>query len=362
MNYGNDRDDTSSGQGSFIRRALIATGIGTLIALLLLLLWYGIDVLLLAFAGILLAVFLRGLSDQLNRFTSLSGGWSLAIVVLGLLLIFSAGLWFCASKVAVQVDVLRESLPRSTQRLEQYIGQYGWGRQLLGQLPATNKMLSYRGDVLGRVTGIFSSTLGLITNFIIILFVGFYLAVEPRLYTNGLVKLVPIEKRGRICEVLDAVGQTLQRWLIGRIILMIVNGGLTALGLWLLGVPLALTLGLLAGLLNFVPNVGPIIAGVPAVLLALTQSPTQALYVLALYLVLQSADGYVFTPLVQRRTVQLPPALTIMAQVFLGVLVGGLGLLLATPLTAAVFVIVKMLYVEDTLGDTSESNSNQSQA
>lgn len=127
---------------------------------------------------------------------------------------------------------------------------------------------------------------------------------------------------------------------------MAANALLTWAGLSLLGVPLALTLGLLAGLLNFVPNVGPVVAAFPAVLIALTQSPQQALYVFLLYLVLQSVDGYVFTPLVQKRTVELPPALTITAQVLFGVLLGGAGVVLATPLTAATLVLVRMLYVE----------------
>ncbi len=131
---------------------------------------------------------------------------------------------------------------------------------------------------------------------------------------------------------------------------MVVNGILTAIGLWFLGIPMALSLALLAGVLNFIPNFGPLIAGIPAVLIALTISPQAALFVGLLYIVVQSVDGYVFTPLVNRRSVELPPALTISAQVILGVLVGGMGVVLAGPLTAMLIVIVRMLYVEDTLG------------
>jgi predicted PurR-regulated permease PerM len=131
-----------------------------------------------------------------------------------------------------------------------------------------------------------------------------------------------------------------------------VIGVLTALGLWLLGVELALTLGLLAALLTFIPNLGPVLALVPAVLLALMHSPTRALYVTLLYLAIQTVESYVLTPLVQRRTVSLSPALTITAQVALGVLLGGLGLVLATPLTILLLVLIQMLYIEDTLGDS----------
>ena len=138
---------------------------------------------------------------------------------------------------------------------------------------------------------------------------------------------------------------------------MIIIGVLTAVGLWLLGVPLALTLGLLAALLTFIPNIGPILAVVPAALLALLQSPTRALYVVLLYLGIQTVESYLLTPLMQKRTVSLPPALTIFAQVLMGILVGRIGLVLATPLTAALFVLVKMLYVEDILGDSIETDN-----
>ena len=152
-------------------------------------------------------------------------------------------------------------------------------------------------------------------------------------------------------DVLDAVGDTLRRWLVGRALLMVINGVCTAAGLWLLGIPLALTLGTIAGLLNFVPNIGPIIAGVPAVLIAWTHGPMPAFYVLLLYVALQSLDGYVLTPLIQQRTVSLAPALTIAVQVLFGVLAGTMGLLLATPVTAATLVLVRKLYLEDVLGD-----------
>lgn len=143
-------------------------------------------------------------------------------------------------------------------------------------------------------------------------------------------------------------------WLIGRLLSMLIVGITVTISLWLLGIPLALTLGLLAALLDFIPNLGPTLATVPAVLLALMQSPTQAVYVLLIYIVIQQAESYLLTPIVQHRTVSLPPALTIIAQVILGVLFGVMGLILASPLAAVVLVLIKMLYVEDVLGDTIE--------
>ena len=157
--------------------------------------------------------------------------------------------------------------------------------------------------------------------------------------------------RGSLREVLAAVGSTLRWWLWGKLLGMLVIGVLTTLGLWRLGVPLALTLGLLAALLTFIPNIGPILAVIPA---ALLDSPAKALYVLGLYLPIQTVESYLITPLVQRLTISMPSALTITAQLVLGVLLGAMGVVLATPLTAAAVVLMKMLYVEDALGGADE--------
>ena len=166
-----------------------------------------------------------------------------------------------------------------------------------------------------------------------------------------MVHLFPPQKRRRAQELLSALGTTLQRWLIGRLLLMTTNGIVTALGLWLMHVPLALSLGILSALLNFIPNFGPIIAAIPAVLIAFLEGPDKALAVAIFYVVYQNIDGYVFTPMVQKRTVALPPAITILAQVLLGVLLGTLGVLLAVPLAAAGLVAIKMLYIEDVFGE-----------
>ncbi|MGH9943926.1 MAG: AI-2E family transporter [Pyrinomonadaceae bacterium] len=352
-------DDESSSL-SFARRALTVASIAAGVVIVALLLWSAADVLLLVFAAVLLAIFLRGLSDMLSRHTNLSAGWSLAVVTLSLVAIFAGAVWLLTPRVSTQVEQFSEYLPRAVERLRVHLDQYGWGRRLIAEAPNITEIMAGRTGVLARATGIFSGVLGGIVNVLIVIFVGLYLTAEPRLYINGLVRLVPISHRPRVLEVLGALGHTLRRWLVGRLILMLLNGVLTTLALWLLGVPLALTLGILAGLLNFIPNIGPVIAGIPAVLIALMQSPTQALYVFILYVALQSVDGYLLTPLVQRRTVDLPPVLTITAQVLLGVLLGTLGVLLATPLTAATLVLVRMLYVEDTLGDSATTSVGKS--
>jgi len=131
---------------------------------------------------------------------------------------------------------------------------------------------------------------------------------------------------------------------------MLILGVLTTLGLWILGIPLALTLGIIAAVLSFIPNIGPIISAVPAILIALIESPSKALYVIFLYIGIQTVESYLITPIIQKKAVHLAPALLIAVQIMIGVLLGALGLLLATPLMVVIIVLVQMLYVQDTLG------------
>ena len=162
--------------------------------------------------------------------------------------------------------------------------------------------------------------------------------------------------------MLGVLDDALGRWLLGRFALMLINGALTALALWLLGVPLAVALGVIAGVLNFIPNFGPFIAAVPAVLIAFIESPQLALYTALVYVVVQMLDGYVFTPIVDRKSVDLPPVVTIAMQLLLGLLLGFMGLLVASPLAAVIMITVKMLYVEDVLGDPVMSESTEQDA
>lgn len=339
---------------NFAKRALVAVSIAALVVLFALALAFAADVFLLVFAGVLLAVFLRGMADWLHQHTRLPAGWSLLIVLLTLLLVFGTGAWFVGGQVAWQVDRLSEELPRSLEKLRQRIQGIPWARRIVDEVPGFNQWTASRADWFSRLTGAFSGTLGGLANIIVVAFIGLYGAIDPGTYQRGLVRLVPLRNRARAWEVLAGVGTALRGWLIGRVFSMLVVGLTTTVGLWLLGIPLALTLGLLAAVFGFVPYVGPLVAAVPAILLALMAGPQQALYVALLYLSIQTVESYALTPLVDQRVVQLPPALTITSMLLLGLLVGGLGLALAAPLTATALVLIKLLYVEDTLGDSCD--------
>ena len=343
---------TSSDQ-SFTGQVLVAIGLVLLTLLLLTLLYFTFDVILLIFAAALLAIFLRGLADILGRFIKLSEGWLVFIVSILLIAILAGAITLLAPDVADQMRHLREELPKSAQAAAAYISQFGWGRALLEQLPSIDDVRQNVSPSLlvTRVGGFFSTTVGAIGNIFIVALLAIYLASEPRFYVRGFIKLVPKPHRHRATQVIAAIGETLRWWLIGKAGSMIFIGVITWIGLSIIGVPLALTLGLIAGLLSFIPNFGPIISALPALLLAFIESPITAVYVLGLYVGVQLIESNIVTPLIERETVELPPALTIIFQLALAVLVGGLGLVLATPLLAVIMVIVQMVYVQDVLGD-----------
>lgn len=337
----------------FSRKVLIAVGLVCLTVLLAALIYFTFDVLLLIFAATLLAVFLRGLADLLCKYTNIPEGWAVLAVSVLILAVLAGAVAFLAPDVAEQVRHLREELPKSASAASAYISQFGWGRTLIEQLPSYDDLRNNLNPstLMSGVGGFFSSTVGAVGNFFIGILLAIYLASEPRFYTRGFTNLFPVAKRHRVREILYAIGDTLRWWLIGKVASMIFIGLLTWIGLSIIGVPLALTLGLIAGLLSFIPNFGPILSAFPALLLAFIDSPTKALYVLILFIGVQLIESNVVTPFIERKTVEIPPALTVSFQLALAVMVGGLGLVLATPILAVLIVLIQMVYVEDVLGD-----------
>lgn len=335
----------------FAQRAFVVSCVVAAVALGLLFIWYAAPLLLLVFTGILFSIPLRLAKNAIEEHTPLGPGPSLTLVLLALaaLLVTTGGA--IVGSIMSQAETLANQLQEAARTLQSRLQDLAWARQALQQVPSLADMVAGRTGALTGVFGLASSTLSWIVNAIIVVVVGIYVAAQPQLYSGGLRHLLPMRWRRRADDVLAALDIALSRWLVGRLALMVANGALTAVALWLLGVPLALTLGVLAGLLNFIPNFGPIIAAIPAILIAFAQSPSMALYTALVYVVVQMLDGYVLTPLVDRRSVELPPVVTIAAQVLLGVLFGFIGLLVASPLTACALIVVKMLYVEDLLGD-----------
>ena len=331
-------------------RSLRATAVVAAVTVALLFTWYVRDVILLVFAGLLVAIFFRRLALLVSNRSGLSPRWALPLVVVLVIGALAGTFAWRGPVIAAEVRTLRERLPQAAEQLEQRLSRYELGRKVVEQAPSPAELLPDDPDAVTRVTGVVSRTFSAVANLVIILFLGIVLAATPSVYTGGILALVPERHVARGREVLDRVGETLWWWLIGRLIAMTFIGVVTGTGLWLLGVPLAFVLGLLAALLSFIPNIGPILSAIPAILLGLVDGPRQALWVALLYGAVQAVESYVLDPVIDRKTVYLPPALTIFAQLSLAVFTGLLGIALATPLTAAVVVLVTMLYVQDVLG------------
>jgi predicted PurR-regulated permease PerM len=343
----------------FYRAATLALLVMAAVALFVLLLRVHVVWLaLLVFAGILIAVLLRALASLVCQLTGLRHGWSLAIVLATLLGLTALGVWLLAPILIREFTQLAQRLPQAIERLKGYLGQFRLGQYVLARTPSSDRMLTGvsggGGSVFEQATGLVGSVMDVVVHLVVVFFVGVFVASAPQVYLEGAVRMFPHRRRKRVREVMETVGFTLRWWLIGQGVTMVVIGTATTIGLYLLRVPLALPLGILAGLFNFVPNFGPLVSLVPASLLALTISPEKAVQVVILYIILQTIEGYILTPMVQRRAVLLPEAMTLVMQVLLAWLVGALGLVLAAPVAAALLVSVKMLYVEDVLDDDVE--------
>jgi predicted PurR-regulated permease PerM len=295
------------------------------------------DVVLLVFAGILVAVFWSGIGAFVARHLRLAQRLATALCILSFVALGGVTAWLVTPELARQTEELRETLPKAAGKLLAAASKYPGVSRMVDEMGSVGDVLSSR-ETLSRAKGFLSSTAGALTSLLALSFIGLFVAFEPGMYRTGLLRLFPPARRARLAEVMTEAGHALHLWMMTKIVAMAVVGAATWFGLWLLGIPLAFALGLLSALLTFVPNFGPVIAVVPPMLLALAESPTTALFVAALYLGIQVVESYLITPLMERKTMSLPPALTIFAQLALGTIAGGLGVIIATPLVVVLIV------------------------
>ena len=260
-----------------------------------------------------------------------------------------------------QTRELTSELPKAMQQVEQWINRTP-AKALVAQHVPQQKQGQQQGGLTAQIGRelrnatrflfpIISSVFGAVGGLLIVLFLAMYIAATPNLYRDGLLHLVPHRHRGRAREVLAALRDTLRQWLVARAMAMILVGVITGGGLALIGVQGAAALGVLAGVLEFVPFFGPIVSAIPAIGVALVDSPQKALWVIGLFVLVQQLEGNVITPILLKRRLDVPPVLTIVAVSALGVVFGVIGMLIAEPLLAAVLVTTKLLYVQDVVGD-----------
>ncbi len=300
---------------------------------------------LLSFAGVLIAVGLRGLAGPLARRAKIPQG-----LALGLVLAVLAGLlWLlghaAAQPLADQADKLVKALPDTWNKLREQVNQYSWAQGLLEQVQPS-EVIGQGQQAAQVATSAISGTVGVFGDSLFLLLIGFYLAISPATYLKGLSALLAPELRKHFDHTLMEVGRTLRFWLGGQVLAMVVVGVASGLGLWLMGIQLAFVLGALAGLLTFIPVVGAFLSAIPALLLALAQGPELVLPVAGLFLAIHVLEGDFLTPMVQSQAAHLPPALLLAMQLLMGALFGLLGLALAAPLMAMLLVVVRRGYVQ----------------
>lgn len=328
--------------GDFIRRVLIFFALAALAYLF----WQLTDVLLLVFGAVLVAVVLRSCADLIARRTPVSKRWSLIVAGTIILLVFAGFTYLLGTQLRTQLFQLFRLLPPA---LEYVLGELGV-TSVAQEIP---RMLGsgWGGAIVSHIASLGLTAASVLTNLLLVVVAGIFLALDPHVYRVGLVKLFPPGQHERIDGALDASGRALRLWLEGQLFAMALIGVLVAGAMWLIGLPAPLALGLIAGLLEFIPFIGPILGAMPALLIAVTWDTSTFSWTAAAFVVIQQIESNLIMPVVQRRTVELPPALSLFSVVAFGVVLGPLGLFFAVPLTVVVYVLVKKLYVRETLGE-----------
>ena len=329
---------------------------GVLVALRFL--WLAHAIFIVAFLGVLFGLALARPVDFLERH-KVRRGLGAAVTLLVVIGMFAALTAMIAPSIRRQSSEIVKELPKALDEIEKKMGG-SRATKVLGQKPDGLKAQIGR-ELRGATKFLFpliSSIFGAVAGVIIVLFIAMYIAASPGLYREGLVHLVPHKQRDRAREAFSTLGVTLRQWLIARFIAMVAIGLITGIGLALLRVKGAAALGVLAGLMELIPFFGPFVSAVPAIGIALVDSPQKALLVVGLYVIVQQLEGNVITPLILEKRLDIPPVMTVVTVSAMGVVFGVLGMLVAEPLLAAGLVLTKMLYVQDVVGDDVSVGKN----
>jgi predicted PurR-regulated permease PerM len=306
--------------------------------------WKIAELFILFFAAVLFAVLLAGLAGLVRRHSPLSPGWALALscaIVAGAFLGVAS---LFGTQIIGQISGVFDQLPGAIDAAGARFGIVNAFDQLQEAISTESG-----GQLLSRAASIGYTTLGLLTGFVLVVVVAIYLAADPQLYRSGLIKLFPPEQHDRVADALDVSASALRRWFLGQLVSMTLVALLCGLAFWMIGLPSPLGLGVVAGVTNFIPLIGPIVGTVPAILFALTQDLHAVLWTVAAVLAIQQLEGNVITPLVQRRAVEIPPALMLLGISAFGILGGLLGIVFAAPLTVVIMVLVQKLWIRETL-------------
>lgn len=334
----------SSVQNGLERRVFRATAVVLATVAAAYVIWLLVDLLLLLFACALVSLILLTITNAIRRTSGIPFGVSLVLTVVGLLALIGGAITFFGTTMQGEFAELATRLPAAWAALQVRLQNSPWGA---GMLTRAQELAPSGQTIVNAATTALAAVGGALSGLAIVLIGGLYLAAQPTLYTSGLLRLFPTKARGPAAETLEAIAVSLRNWLKGQALGMLFVGVGTGLGLWLVGVPAAWAIGLVAGLAEFVPYAGIILAGIPAVVLAFGQGTSTGLWTIGVLLAVQQLQGNLVMPLLQNRMVDLPPAITIFGIIAAGILFGVAGVLLATPLTIVVLVLVRRLYLDE---------------
>ncbi|MGK2908301.1 MAG: AI-2E family transporter [Sphingobium sp.] len=324
-------------QSPLVRTEMQRAGVWFGIAVALALTWLLAQPILLVLAALVMATMLDGGARLIGRALPIGRGWRLAIIIIGVFGFLIWTVWLTGSQMTAQAVAMRSIVEAQIDRVGNWASQLG--------IRATSADLKSLGSQvmgsLGRVTAALTTAVGAVTSLVMMLVLAIFIAIEPKLYERGVAWMLPINKREQFYSVADKMGWTLRRLMAGRLIGMLVEG----VGVWMLlavgGVPMAALLGVLTGILAFLPNIGAIISGALIILVGFSGGVDSGLYALGVYLAVQIIDGYLIVPMVAKRAVDLAPALVLGAQILFGALFGILGLALADPIVAMIKVYLE---------------------
>jgi predicted PurR-regulated permease PerM len=346
--------------------AISVGGIGiVLFTAMLVFTWYFAATLLLIFTGMLLGVGLNALTNALGRRVHLPHTLRLAIVCVALAVMLAGVAYLGGATIAEQATLLSKTIKSQISNVRSFLDNHGIdtsffdfgsaapasstdadstpaapGAASHGQLPGAGALASSGGAIVSQTFKLLFGAISAVGNVFIVLFLGLAFAAQPSIYHDGLLYLAPARHRTRVALIIDGIGETLERWLIAQIVVMIAVGVVTWIGLAIIGIPGSFILGIQAGLLAFIPTVGAIIAGVVVVLASLASGWIPALSAFILFMGVHAMESYVLTPILQRQALDIPPATLFAFQILLGVVFGIWGLALALPLVAIAKVMI----------------------
>lgn len=309
------------------------------------------NLLLLVFAAVVFALIFSMARELITRLTGLSHHLALPLAILCALAVMAGIFVLFGAQIVGELQSIRERIPAALNAVQQQLNRWGLGAPMRD---VSDRLSADASSILARAGGYVLSAGSGFADLLLILFGGIFIAAQPALYRRGVLALVPRRWEALVAQALDDSGEALRGWLRGQLLSMLVVAAFTGFGLWLLGVPAALGLALIAGLMDIIPFIGPIIAAVPGVLLAFTVGPAMALWTALLYLVVQQIQGNVLQPLIQKHAVDIAPAVLLFSIVAFGILFGILGIILAAPLTVVTYTLIRRLYVGAILGKGDE--------